>query len=84
MKAHPALFGGGGGGGREGGEPKNRGHYYSSLQLTYTFHYYSSLQLTYTFKMRTKHTKTHTAAFISAAVLSAATKLRRLTLCAFI
>ena len=53
MKAHPALFGG-------GGEPKNRGHYYFSLQLTYTF------------KTRTKHTKTHTAAFISAAVLSAA------------
>ena len=66
------------------GSQKNRGHYYSSLQLTYTFHYYSSLQLTCTFKTRTKHTKTHTAAFISAAVLSAATKLRRLALCAFI
>ena len=68
MEVHPALFGGGG----RGRGAKNRGHYYSSLQLTYTF------------KTRTKDTKTHTAAFISAAILSAATKLRRLVLCAFI
>ena len=32
MKAHPALFGR-----EEEGEPKKRGHYYASLQLTYAF-----------------------------------------------
>ena len=40
MKAHPALFKG-----RGEGVSHKKGHYYSSLQLTYTF------------KTRTKHTK---------------------------
>ena len=58
--------------GEKESKPKNRRHYYSSWQLTYTF------------KTCTKHTKTHIAVFISAAVLSAAAKLRGLALCAFI
>ena len=46
-------------------------------------HYYSSLQLACSFKTHAKHTKTHEKykLVISAAVLSAATKLRWLALC---
>ena len=60
VKAHPTLFGG---------------------ESTMMEHYYSSLQLTYTFKTRTKHAKTHKKLeLFTVAVLFAAAKLQRVAL----